>query len=227
MAGSVTLSLIMGIFGYTTFYEQTKGDIFLNYDAFPSVRREGLMAAARLLMALNMLITYPSEMMVARGTVEMILARWRRNLRWHNAGAPVHDRVLLAQLAAMDNADKMSTADAWTWGAPISRALAEHIAITVFLLAATMGVSLGVTDLSRVLGITGAFTAVFLAFVLPAAIRLRLGPRPDDDAPLCASSNLPSWIVLAFGCIAFIASTGFSVVAAATGQDVLPVGPLA
>ena len=224
MAGSFGVSLLVGVFGYTTFWDTTKGDIFLNYDAFPTVRGQAGMAAARLLMALNMLITYPSEMMVARGTVEMVLARWRRNRRWRAAGAPVHDRGALAAMAAADS--QVRTADAWAWGAPVTAALAEHVAITAAVLAATTGVSLGVTDLSRVLGITGSFCAVFLAFVLPAAVRLRLGARPDDDSALCAPANALPWAVLGFGALAFVASTGFSVVSAASGQDVLPVGPL-
>lgn len=226
MAGSALVTLLVGVYGYTTFWDTTKGDILLNYEAFASVRGEPVMVTSRLLMALNMLITYPSEMMVARGTIEMVVSRWRRSMRWRSAGMPVHDRALLAQLAAADTLDKLRTADAWQWGTWPNRALWEHVGITSAVLLASTGVSLGVTDLSKVLGITGAFTAVFLAFVLPAAIRLRLGPRPDDDTPLCHVSNLTAWIVLLFGAVAFVASTGFSVVAAATGQDVLPVGPI-
>lgn len=226
MLGSATVTLIVGAFGYTTFWDSTKGDIFLNYEAFASVRQEALMVAARLLMALNMLITYPSEMMVCRSTIEVIVARWRRNMRWRAAGMPFNDTALLAQLAAADTLDKLRTADAWQWGSRPTRALWEHVFITIGLILASTAVSLGVTDLSRVLGITGSFTAVFLAFVLPAAVRLRLGPRPDDDAPLFSCQNLLPWVVLVFGAIAFVASTGFSVVAAATGQDVLPVGPI-
>jgi sodium-coupled neutral amino acid transporter 11 len=38
ITGSFTVSIIMAIFGYTTFWETTKGDIFVNYEAFEKVR---------------------------------------------------------------------------------------------------------------------------------------------------------------------------------------------
>ena len=53
-----------------------------------------------------------------------------------------------------------------------------------------------------------------LAFVLPAAIRLRLGRDPYDETPLLSVNNIPSGVVLVFGVVAFVASTGLSLVSA-------------
>lgn len=216
ITGSFMVSILMGVFGYMTFWDKTKGDIFLNYEAFESVRSSGVMNTARLFVALNMLITYPSEMMVARNTLEALLERRRKHRRWLALKAPVHDVVLLAQLRQQEELDALASADAWRCGQPPTRALAEHVGLTLGLYLLTLVIALTVKDLSRVLNITGSFTAVFLAFVLPAAIRLRLGAHPYDEAPLLSASNVPAAIVLAFGVIAFLASTGLSVVSAAS-----------
>jgi len=55
-----------------------------------------------------------------------------------------------------------------------------------------------------------------LAFILPAAIRLRLGKDPYDEEPLLSFGNIPLLLLLVFGVIVFVASTGFSIVAAFT-----------
>jgi len=77
-----------------------------------------------------------------------------------------------------------------------------------------LGVAAAVPDLTAVLNVTGSFTAVMLAFVLPAAIRLRLGRDPYDETPLLSVNNIPSGVVLVFGVVAFVASTGLSLVSA-------------
>lgn len=217
ITGSLILSLLLGIFGYITFWETTKGDIFINYESFASVRSNGIMNTARLFVALNMLITYPSEMMVARNTIEGLIERRRRHLRWIALQAPVHDVQLLAQLRQQEIADAALSADAWTWGKRPTRAVLEHVGITILLYGASLIIACTVKDLSKVLNFTGSITAVSLAFVLPAAIRLRLGAHPYDENPIFHPSNFMSGIVLVFGAVAFIASTGLSVVSAAGG----------
>jgi hypothetical protein len=47
-----------------------------------------------------------------------------------------------------------------------------------------------------------------------AAIRLRLGRDPYDETPLLSVNNIPSGVVLVFGVVAFVASTGLSLVSA-------------
>jgi sodium-coupled neutral amino acid transporter 11 len=217
ISASCSLSIILASFGYATFFEKTKGDIFVNYEAIADLRGSGLMNAARVLLALNMIFVTPTEMMVARQTIEGLIQRRRRHNRWLALRAPVFDVVLLAQLQEEAKRDEEEGADAWTFRKPVNRPLVEHVLLTVVLYFAAFGVSLATSDLQKVLGLTGSFTAVFLAFVLPAAIRLRLGPGPFDAQPLCHRSNIPVWFVLVFGGLAFVASTGFSLVQLAEG----------
>lgn len=169
------------------------------------------MNTARLFVALNMLITYPSEMMVARNIIEALIERRRKHLRWLALKAPVHDVVLLAQLRQSEELDALESADNWRCGTWPTRSVVVHVLITLLLYGGTLGIAVGVTSLNKVLNFTGSFTAVFLAFVLPAAIRLRLGAHPYDDNKLLHISNLPAMIVLVFGVIAFLASTGLSI----------------
>jgi len=69
-----------------------------------------------------------------------------------------------------------------------------------------------------VLNLTGSTAAVFLSFLLPAAIRLRLGAHAHDAAPLLSASNAAPLAVLVFGALAFVASTGVSLVNLAVGE---------
>jgi sodium-coupled neutral amino acid transporter 11 len=211
---SLSLSLLVAAFGYTTFFETTKGDIFVNYEAFPHLRKDVLLTTARLLLALNMLVTYPSEMMVLRDTVEGLLERRRRHLRWVALRAPVHDVVLLAQLRQEEFEEALRSADAWRCGERPTRALFEHVGATLALYGVTLAVALATKNLNSVLNVTGSFTAVMLAFVLPAAIRLRLGRDPYDEAPVLSCGNVPTLLLLAFGVLAFMASTGLSLASA-------------
>ena len=214
IATSFALSALVAAFGYTTFWESTKGDIFVNYESFPHLRGNSVLNTARFFLALNMLVTYPSEMLVLRATVEALIDRRRRHLRWLALRAPVHDIVLLAQLRQQEAREALDGVASWRCGQWPNRAVLEHAAITLALFLATLGVAAAVPDLTAVLNVTGSFTAVMLAFVLPAAIRLRLGRDPYDETPLLSVNNIPSGVVLVFGVVAFVASTGLSLVSA-------------
>ena len=217
--GSFSLSLAVAVAGYVTFFEATAGDLFVNYErvyrasgAFP---QPNLLLAARLLLAGNMLITFPGELLVARQTVENVLERWRRNRRRLALAAPSHDAAAIAALAAAQREEETAlaaaSADKWTMDAPITRPLVEHVAITLLLLCAALGIAMGVSDITVVLNLTGSTAAVFLSFLLPAAIRLRLGAHSQDALPMLHRSNWAPLLVLAFGTVSFVASTGVSI----------------
>lgn len=219
VGGAFVLSVLFAVFGYMTFWELTDGDIFNNYLTLPDVRASPLLCAARLLLALNMVFTYPGEMLVARNTLEAIIERRRKHLRWVAMRAPVHDTTALLALRAADEHAAAESADAWVPAQGCTRALGEHVVLTLTLFIASLAVALSTNDLNRVLDISGSFAAVFLAFVLPAAIRLRLGVTPDDTLPLLHINNVPAMCILAFGVFAFVTSTGFSLLALVTGAD--------
>ncbi len=219
--GSFALSLAVAVGGYVTFFEATAGDLFVNYErvfltsgSFP---QPALLTAARLLLAANMIITFPGELLVARQTVENVVERWRRAKRRQALAAPSHDAAALAALAAAlreeESALAAASADKWTPDAPVTRPLVEHVAITVALLVAALGIAMGVSDITVVLNLTGSTAAVFLSFLLPAAIRLRLGAHSQDVLPTLHRNNWAPLVVLAFGVVSFVASTGVSVAA--------------
>jgi sodium-coupled neutral amino acid transporter 11 len=211
--GSFAVSLTFALAGYTTFFEDTKGDIFNNYDAFrDDIPLPALLVAAKLLLATNMIVTFPGELLVARQTIESVIERVRRHRRWLALSAPVHDVALLARLKAEEEDAALASADFWAWGAPVTRALLEHVALTVALLCTAAGVAIGIDDVEKILSITGATAAVFLSFLLPAAIRLRLGACANDATPLWHRDNWAPIAVLAFGAVAFLASTGEALV---------------
>ena len=133
--------------------------------------------------------------------------RRRRRARWLALRAPVHDGRLLAALKTAEDEDAASSADRWHFREGCTRGLIEHISLTFCIFVAALAVALATTELGIVLEVSGSFTAVFIAFVLPAAIRLRLGPEPDDVLPLGHRNNWPVWGVLAFGLLALATST--------------------
>lgn len=213
---SFALSLTVAVAGYLTFYEHTRGDLFDNYSLSPA-KNDVVLNIARSLLALNMIITFPGELVVARQTVESVIERRRRHVRWLALDAPVHDVVLLAQLKQQEEGDTAHSADNWALGDPFTPALWLHVAITVVLIAAATGIACSTRNVTSVLNVTGSTAAVFLSFLLPAAIRLRLGASPQDTLPLFARANFAPWLVLVFGVVAFVASTGLSLYTAIVG----------
>lgn len=219
--GSFALSLTMAVAGYLTFYEDTMGDIFKNYADISDLSAPGLLTTARLLLALNMVITYPGELLVARITIETVIKRVRSHYRWLALKAPVHDAYLLARIKDEEEAIEASSPDNWRFGSPISRPLLEHVAVTVALVALSCGVAAGVDDIKPILNITGATAATFLSFLLPAAIRLRLGATAHDTTPAWHISNWAPILTLAFGALAFVTSTGFALASTIFGDALL------
>jgi sodium-coupled neutral amino acid transporter 11 len=210
--GSFAVSLTMAVAGYLTFFEDTRGDIFKNYDSVANIPAPALLTTARLLLAVNMIVTFPGELLVARATIEAVLERMRRARRWRALRAPVHDVVLLARLKAEEDEAAAHSADHWRWGEPLSAPLLEHVAITGALLVAAVAAAAAIDDIEVLLNITGATAAVFLSFLLPAAIRLRLGGSANDARPLWHVDNAAPIAVVAFGTVAFLASAGQALV---------------
>ena len=217
--GAFALSLTLGIAGYLTFLDGTDSDILDNYRSYADVQSSGIMTAARTLLVANMILTFPGDLMVARCVLENVLERRRRHSRWVALRSPVHDVRLLTTLKSQEDADRAASADRWRLADGCTRGVGEHVGLTLGLFLAALGVALATSNLGVVLEITGSFSAVFLAFVLPAAIRLRLGPNPDDTYPAVHRQNWPAGAVLAFGLVAFVTSTLLSIVKAVSGED--------
>lgn len=190
------------------------------FSGYQSLVSSPLLNTARLLLALSMLLTFPADLMVLRGTAENVLESARKYGRWRRLRSPVHDVRLLSALKAQDDEYRAASADKWTLAQGCTRGLGEHVALTLGLFAGALGVALAVTDLGAVLEVSGAISAVFLAFVIPAAIRLRLGPTPDDVLPVFHRANWPAWFTLSFGVLAFVTSAGFTLLELVSGVQV-------
>ena len=245
--GSFSLSLAVAVAGYVTFFESIKGDLFTSYSTlkkdgnFPS---PDVLTTARLLLALNMIITYPGELMVARQTIESILSRVRKTQRWKatmdtntsatssgmSGGSPsmppssmpsssTFDVAKLAESRALEEVQSAMAADTWAFGTPIPPSIKEHVLITTGLFLASLTIGLLVQDISTVLNLTGSTAAVFLSFLFPAAIRIRLGADANDSEKWYSIRNFFPILVLVFGTVAFVASSGISVVNLALGAS--------
>lgn len=210
--GSFALSLTMAVAGYMTFFEETEGDIFNNFSHINDITSPVLLITAKFFLALNMIVTFPGELLVARQTIEAVVERARHHRRWLALKAPVHDVALLARLKAEEEDAAAAGADNWRWGEPLTRSVYEHIFITLILLFLSVGIAVSIDDVEQILTITGATAAVFLSFLLPAAIRLRLGETATDSRPILHWDNWAPLCVLVFGAIAFVASTGEALV---------------
>jgi amino acid permease len=220
--GSFSLSLAVACAGYLTFFENTgcsatqcTGDLFVSYEYYDlrfSIPVPQLLNTARLLLAANMIITYPGELMVVRGTVESILNRRRKALRWRELDSPLHDVATLAQLRAQEVEQASRAADLWSPGMPLTQPLLEHVLITFLLFLLSYTIAMLVSDISIILNLTGSTAAVFLSFLFPAALRLRLGKDANDQDPLLHPSNAAPIFVLIFGAVAFVASSGYTIV---------------
>ena len=217
--GSFALSLTVAAAGYLTFFDNTKGDLFVNYEEHVTaglpLPHPGLLNTARLLLAANMIITYPGELMVVRGTIESILSRRRKALRWKDLDAPQHDVAdvaALAQLRAAEVEQAARSADSWRPGTPLTRPLLEHLLITTALFLVSLTIAMLVSNIGVILNLTGSTAAVFLSFLFPAALRLRLGKSASDTNPILHADNAAPILVLCFGALAFVASSGFTIV---------------
>jgi amino acid permease len=212
--GSFALSLTVATAGYLTFFEDTLGDLFVNYEEyrktlpFPNPQ---LLNAARLLLAANMIITYPGELMVVRGTVESFLSRRRRD-QYEGLHTEEVDVAKMAEVRAAQVEAAARSADTWHPGAPLTAPLLEHVGITCGLLLASLTIAMLVEDIGVILSLTGSTAAVFLSFLFPAALRLRLGKDASDTNPVLHPSNTAPLLVLAFGVVAFVASSGYTLV---------------
>lgn len=98
-------------------------------------------------------------------------------------------------------------------GFPSLASLLAHISLTTLVFGGSLLVASLVTDLGPVQSITGSFCAVFLSFVYPASIQLKLGFVPGERVSFFSKAHFPMLIVLVFGVLAFVTSTGFSVIA--------------
>ncbi|KAA0153454.1 hypothetical protein FNF29_03271 [Cafeteria roenbergensis] len=202
LVAAVVLSAAMAVFGYTLFWEHTRGDILRSFEETDVVVPPGganpatALAVARVCLVVNMTFTFPAELMVCRHVIESAVLRvWERQ-HWQSSGAPVFD------LEAVHRVERefRERVSGWT-------SMWMHIGVTTLLFGSSLGLAMAVDDLGVVQELSGSVSAVLLAFVLPAACHLRLGTHHEDDTGVCHRSKLPSVALLVIGVIVFFAAT--------------------
>jgi len=87
----------------------------------------------------------------------------------------------------------------------------KHLVITLLLWGSSLAIALNVTDLGIVLELTGGISAVFIGFVMPAALHFKLSSynyklwkNPPEKRMAAAKELLPSIGLLIFGLLAMI-----------------------
>ncbi|ETW03277.1 hypothetical protein H310_04784 [Aphanomyces invadans] len=205
VAVSVVLICALSIPGYLLFLHATRSDIFLNFTDLS----DKLIQVCRLLTAVNMILTYPQEFMVARHTVQRLvdLRHARRSVvdLFQEQAKPINRRA-----AWHDPIDEdLPTPSPLPPSSELSTH--AHVLVTLFLLASTLLISIADRRLGDVTSLTGSFSAVALAFVLPAACHLKL-QVPIKERGQWKDRIFP-WFTITFGTIVFFVSTTTTILA--------------
>jgi sodium-coupled neutral amino acid transporter 11 len=196
------LSATMAIAGYTIFFEFTDGDILKAFEEAPIQAAGGVdsvilaVTVARVCLTLNMALTYPAELMVCRHVIETAITKVWRHRFWKNNGAPVFD---------VEERERVTAAFEELRGGWTDTVL--HVTLTVGLFGTSLGLALLVNDLGIVQELVGSVSAVLLAFVIPAAVHLKLGADEADSTGPCHSSKIWSFFLLLGGVVVFFAAT--------------------
>ena len=155
---------------------------------------------ARMASAVLLALTYPIENLVARECLEELLFSYSGKVRnWLKA----------------DNAEL---------GAGLSCKKPSHdqtlfLIITLVQVVSSTLIGLFAPNSGVVFELVGGFSAVCLAFILPAACALKLQPERR-----LTWRRIPQWLLMIFGVIAMAASTGTSFVNIVTGNTAVSVG---
>ena len=73
--------LLMGVFGYLNFGDDTQGNILKNYCVQDT--RDPLMISAFICIVITIVMAYPLNIFPSRYTIEVILARWAKRRERH------------------------------------------------------------------------------------------------------------------------------------------------
>ncbi|KDO34901.1 hypothetical protein SPRG_00960 [Saprolegnia parasitica CBS 223.65] len=190
VGASFVLIVLFGVPGYLMFLKHTRSDIFVNF----TDTSDHVIQVCRVITVLSMVLTYPQEFMVARYTLQILLDHK------DNDAASLFVEQEKGQVVSLRPCHARIAAFSLRW----------HVFFTMSLLAATVLIALVDPHLGDITSLTGSFSAVALAFVLPAACHLKLGV-PLESYSRWHDCILP-WLALAFGAIAFVVSTTTSII---------------
>jgi sodium-coupled neutral amino acid transporter 11 len=160
VAGSMCLALGLG--GYLSFGSHSEGDILNNFSEDDEV-----MLAARLLLALTMVFTFPMECFVARHAVFSAYHKYKYNkqqkllhLHEEDSGDDTIDPAGVVHIPHPDPNHE-----------PV-QAL-PHVLVTLVLWGIAVFIAIAFGDLRIVLALTGALAASMLGYILPAVVYIK------------------------------------------------------
>ncbi|OQS00441.1 amino acid transporter [Achlya hypogyna] len=194
---SFVLVVLFGVPGYMLFLKDTRSDIFLNFVD----TSDHIVQLCRCITVCSVVLTFPQEFMVARYTLQILLDPKTEPLFVEQAKGLALDEDLFLEAPPRRRCFRPRGS---------AFATSSHVALTAALMGATVSIALVDPHLGDITSLTGSFSAVALAFVLPAACHLKLGVPPavysrwhDHHVP---------WLALVFGGVAFVVATTTSIV---------------
>ncbi|OQS06777.1 hypothetical protein THRCLA_20289 [Thraustotheca clavata] len=205
VAASFFVILLFGIPGYLMFLKDTHSDIFLNF----TDHTDRLIQACRLITVLGMILTFPGEFMVARYTLQILLeGNYKTNVEHLFLEQDKRTGMFDPEECIVSPTNRSCLQ---ARGQPISAFSPRwHFGLTVVLIIAIVTLSLADPNLGDITSLTGSFSAVALAFILPAACHLRLGVPPEVHSKW--HDHYVPWLTIIFGSIAFVVSTTMSII---------------
>jgi sodium-coupled neutral amino acid transporter 11 len=166
---SITLALVLcsvlGISGYLSFLDDVQGNILNNFQPTDS-----MITIARILLACNMILTYPQECLVSRHCVLSLIDRLMLHYNQYiskDSDDDCDDCILQESLPYSSSRRSsielkyIELSDSWL-----------RIPVTLGLWLASLLIAVCFLNLGIVLEITGAVAGSIIGFVLPATIHI-------------------------------------------------------
>ena len=182
---SLGLSLLLGILGYLSFKEATKGDILTN---FPESNQS--INIARVLLAICMTFVYPMECYVSRhcicSLIDKLMDREAGNMSTFSIlsqGAPNS-----SSSANSMSSNSSSTEPLATFHKRSEDNLLVRSSISIILWASSLLIAIVCGDLGSVLALTGALAASMLGFVIPGILYIKT--HESEFMPVCSGDDI-------------------------------------
>lgn len=181
----VILYLVVGVFGYLKFGDETRTNILLNYQDGLSPTETILFATGKVGMAMSMMVSYPLLLFPCRLCLHTLIQQ--------APGMVQHAMRSTCGCALPKYLQNLEVSgQVWFYGETIS------------IICLTYLVSILVPNIVKVFGLTGALTGSFVVFIMPGAFALKLLP-----GRLCSTTKLPMWGLCIFGALFGIVSLVF------------------
>jgi amino acid permease len=189
---ATTVSLLVGVFVYITFWQQTKSDIFQIYP------QSWMINTAKLLLCVTMMLTFPLPFFTCRELLIVTLIHPFCGIELtSSSGADNDDNDLqrpLLEPSYSNNDTSAAISDASSVATDLSRRILEtatpknwllpdddrqlhlpgHVGITFKLWLVATGFAIAAPSLGDILDLVGCASGTLIAFIIPALLSFRL-----------------------------------------------------